>query len=148
MPAVAYPVSTSFPPHFHLHLHPGSFPLSIHSGFICQWSSTDRLCDSLWICSIVVAANGIGLLLFLSSRPQRARPNEVPLVPAVPFRSIVSVIVISKFLMRYLKAHQGTSLFTSASTNQREIFQEGARSREAQVRFPEYCRRGQSIYSC
>ena len=34
------------------------------------------------------------------------------------------------------QAHQGTSLLTSAATNQRGVFQRG--SREAQVRFPEY----------
>ena len=35
------------------------------------------------------------------------------------------------------QAHQGTSLFTSAATNQRGGFPKGG-SREAQVRFPEY----------
>src|SRR6218665_3557078 len=47
----------------------------------------------------------------------------------------VIVIVISRLLKRYSKA-KGTSLFTSAATNQRG-FPKG-RSREAQVRFPEY----------
>src|SRR6218665_1787109 len=41
---------------------------------------------------------------------------------------------LSKALLKS-QAHQGTSLFTSAATNQRG-FQRG--SREAQVRFPEY----------
>src|SRR6218665_215843 len=49
------------------------------------------------------------------------------------------VIVISKLLKRYViktQAPLGTSLFTSAATNQRG-FPKGE-SREAQVRFPEY----------
>ena len=41
----------------------------------------------------------------------------------------------SKALLKS-QAHQGTSLFTSAATNQRGIFKGG--SREAQVRIPEY----------
>src|SRR6218665_2841109 len=42
---------------------------------------------------------------------------------------------ISKVLLKS-KAHQGTSLFTSAATNQKGFSKGG--SREAQVRFPEY----------
>ena len=42
---------------------------------------------------------------------------------------------ISKALLKS-EAHQGTSLFTSAATNQRGVFKEG--SREAQVRFHDY----------
>src|SRR6218665_149301 len=41
----------------------------------------------------------------------------------------------SKALLKS-QAHQGTSLFTSAATNQRGVFKGG--SREAQVRIPEY----------
>src|SRR6218665_2870901 len=41
----------------------------------------------------------------------------------------------SKALLKS-KAHQGTSLFTSAATNQRGVSKGG--SREAQVRIPEY----------
>ena len=49
--------------------------------------------------------------------------------------SFTSNLKISKALLKS-EAHRGTSLFTSAATNQRGVFQRG--SREAQVRFPEY----------
>ena len=51
----------------------------------------------------------------------------------------VIIILISRFLKRYLKAKRtiGTGLFTSAATNQRGGVYKGG-SREAQVRFPEY----------
>jgi|SRR6218665_223541 len=58
------------------------------------------------------------------------------LVYSPTLKQITLVIVISrsKALLKS-QEHQGTSLFTSAATNQRGVFQRG--SREAQVRFPE-----------
>ena len=61
--------------------------------------------------------------------PYHAMGNEIR------HRSRNRNLKISKALLKS-QAHQGTSLFTTAATNQRGVSKEG--SREAMVRFPEY----------
>src|SRR6218665_395136 len=53
----------------------------------------------------------------------------------IPYRNRNRNLKTSKALLKS-QAHQGTSLFTSAATNQRGVSKGG--SREAQVRIPEY----------